>query len=87
MVNWSVDIRERHIIVLLFKCYFSNIYSSKKETQNHIQKTKHKTTFKKRNAKPHIGDIGKIILIAVWQVTYQRSWSPTANSVCVLHVS
>ena len=43
------------------------IYSSKKETQNHI---------KKRNAKPHskketqnhiiIGDIGKIILIAVW---------------------
>ena len=31
--------------------------TSKKETQ---------TTFKKRNAKPHIGDIGKIILIAVW---------------------
>ena len=30
---------------------------SKKEMQNHIQK---------RNAKPHIGDIGKIILIAVW---------------------
>ena len=38
----------------------------KKETQNHIQKKKRKTTFKKRNAKPHIGDIGKIILIAVW---------------------
>ena len=51
---------------------------SKKETQNHIQK-------KKRN--PHIGDIGKIIIIAVWQVTGQRSWSPTVNSVCVLHVS
>ena len=30
--------------------------------------------FKKRNAKPHIGDIGKIILIAVWQVlvTYSQ---------------
>ena len=63
------------------------IYSSKKETQNYIQKKKLKTTFKKRNAKPHIGDIGKIILIAVWQVTGQRSWSPTVNSVCVLHVS
>ena len=60
----------------------SNVYSSKKETQNHIkkrnakphQKKKRKTTSKKetqnhiqkRNAKPHIGDIGKIILIAVW---------------------
>ncbi len=52
-----------------------------------LQKNKRKTTFKKRNAKPHIGDIGKIILIAVWQVTGQRSWSPTVNSVCELRTA
>ena len=56
--KYILYVRAHRPTVLNVICNEKNdIYSSKKETQNHI---------KKRNAKPHIGDIGKIILIAVW---------------------
>ena len=37
-----------------------------------LQKKKRKTTFKKRNAKPHIGDIGKIILVVKQFLTHME---------------